>query len=162
MTDRSSCPAAPAGARRGYAVEELRVGMTADLSRAFAEDDLHRFAALCGAHNPLHFDDACAADAGFGGRIVHGALTAGLISTLLGTRLPGPGSIYLSQSLRFRAPVHVGETVVVRATVTEVAPERRRVGLRTVCSVGDVVVIDGEAVVLVPARGAGDPALESL
>ena len=156
MTDRPSRPEASAGTRRGYAVEELRVGMTAELSRTIDEDDLHRFAALCGDRNPLHFDDAYAADAGFGSRIAHGALTAGLISTLLGTRLPGPGSIYLSQSLRFRAPVHVGETVVVRATVTGVAPERRRVSLRTVCSVDDVVVIDGEALVLAPARAPGE------
>ncbi len=156
MTDRPSRLEASAAARRGYAIEELRVGMTADLSRTIAEDDLERFAALCGDRNPLHFDDAYAADAGFKGRIAHGFLTAGLISTLLATRLPGPGSIYLSQSLRFRAPAHVGETVVVRATVTDLAPERRRVGLRTVCSVRGVVVIDGEALVLAPARASGE------
>ncbi len=89
----------------------------------------------------------------FGGRIAHGMLSAGLISAVFGMRLPGPGCIYLSQSLKFKAPVKIGQTVVARVTVKELKVEKRRVVFSTVCSCGDTVVIDGEAELLIPARG---------
>jgi 3-hydroxybutyryl-CoA dehydratase len=85
-------------------------------------------------------------------RIVHGLLSASFVSTVIASRLPGPGSIYLSQNLRFKAPVRAGDTVEARVTITDIILEKSRVALKTVCSVGDTVVIDGEALVLVPGR----------
>ena len=152
MTDQASRASPPGDAFKGYRIEDLHVGMTADLARTIVEDDLHRFADLCGDHNPVHFDEAYAATTKFKGRIVHGFLTASLVTAVLGTRLPGPGCIYLSQSLRFQAPVRIGDTVVARVTVTNIMAEGRRASLRTVCSVDDTVVIDGEALVMVPSR----------
>jgi 3-hydroxybutyryl-CoA dehydratase len=96
----------------------------------------------------------------FSGRIAHGMLTACFISTVLGTRLPGPGAIYVSQSMRFKAPVRAGDTVVVRATVTNLNDEKKRATLSTVATVADTVVMEGEAVVMVPLRDPlNDPAL---
>ena len=89
----------------------------------------------------------------FKGRIAHGMLSAGFISTVIGTKLPGSGTIYMSQTLRFRAPVRIGDTVTATCTITEIIPEKRRAVLTTVCKVGDTVVIEGEALVMVPARG---------
>jgi 3-hydroxybutyryl-CoA dehydratase len=89
----------------------------------------------------------------FRGRIVHGMLSASFLSTAIATKLPGPGSIYISQNLKFRAPVRIGDTVEARVTVTELQPGKARVALKTVCTVGDTVVIDGDALVMVPTRG---------
>jgi 3-hydroxybutyryl-CoA dehydratase len=89
----------------------------------------------------------------FKGRIAHGMLSAGFISTVIGTKLPGSGTIYMSQTLRFKAPVRIGDTVTATCTITEIMPEKRRAVLNTVCKVGDTVVIEGEALVMVPARG---------
>lgn len=111
------------------------------------------FAGVSGDTNPVHLDEEFAASTMFGGRIAHGMLSAGLISAVFGTRLPGPGCIYLSQSLKFKAPVKIGDTVVARVTVKELKAEKRRAVFSTVCTVGDKVVMDGEAEILVPARG---------
>ncbi|MEZ5667817.1 MAG: MaoC family dehydratase [Alphaproteobacteria bacterium] len=137
----------------GYYVEDLAVGMTAVFGKTVTEADLIMFAGVSGDTNPLHLDEEFASRTRFGGRIVHGMLTASLISTLIGTKLPGPGCIYISQDLKFRAPVRVGDTVETRATVTEVDVERRRVVLKTVCTVKGQPVLDGEAKILVPTRG---------
>jgi 3-hydroxybutyryl-CoA dehydratase len=88
----------------------------------------------------------------FGSRIAHGMLSAGLISAVFGTRLPGPGCIYLSQNLKFRAPVKAGDTVVARVTVKELNPAKRRATFATVCTCSDTTVIDGEAEIMIPAR----------
>ncbi len=138
----------------GFYIEDLAVGMTAVFGKTVTEADLIMFAGVSGDTNPLHLDEEFAKRTRFGGRIVHGMLTASLISTLIGTKLPGPGCIYLKQDLKFKAPVRVGETVETRATVLEIQTERRRVKLRTVCSVGDTVVLEGEAEILVPTRAA--------
>ena len=138
----------------GFYIEDLAVGMTAVFGKTVTEADLVMFAGVSGDTNPLHLDEEFAKRTRFGGRIVHGMLTASLISTLIGTKLPGPGCIYLKQDLRFKAPVRVGETVETRATVLDINTERRRVKLRTVCSVGETVVLEGEADILVPTRGA--------
>ncbi len=135
------------------AIEKLHVGMTASLERTVAPDDVERFAEVTGDSNPLHFDAEFAATTVFGAPIAHGILSAGYISAVIGTRLPGPGTIYLSQQLRFRAPVRIGDTVTARVTVAAVDRARRRVRLDTACVVGDAVVLDGEALVLVPERG---------
>lgn len=132
------------------ALEDLREGMSASLQRTVSESDITAFAEVTGDINPLHFDADFAAKTVFGGPIAHGILSAGYISAVIGTRLPGPGTVYLSQSLRFRAPVRCGDEVTTRVTVSAIDRARRRVTLETVCRVGDTVVLEGEALVLLP------------
>jgi len=138
----------------GYALEDLSVGMTARLARTVTDTDLVLFAGVSGDTNPVHLNEVYATGTPFGGRIAHGMLAASFISAVLGTKLPGPGCIYVSQSLRFKAPVRPGDTVEARVTVTDIVAEKRRIAVRTVCMVGDTVVLDGEAVVMVPSRAA--------
>ena len=130
-------------------IDELEPGQSATYERTVTEDDITQFAAVSGDDNPVHLDEEFAAKTLFKGRIAHGMLSAGFISTTVGTKLPGYGSIYVSQSLRFRAPVRIGDTVVTTATVKEVNRERKRVTMETVCSVGETVVLDGEAELMV-------------
>ncbi len=136
----------------GYYLEDLSVGMTGIFAKTVTEADIVMFAGVSGDTNPVHINQLFAESSLFKGRIAHGMLSASFISTVVGTRLPGPGCIYINQSLRFRAPVKAGDTVVARATVKEILPERRRVVLTTVCSVGETVVIDGEATMMVANR----------
>jgi len=136
----------------GFYLEDLTVGQTASFAKTVTEADIVLFAGVSCDTNPVHLDQTFAAGTMFKGRIAHGMLSAGFISAVLGTKLPGPGAIYLSQSLRFKAPVRPGDTVLARATVTAIAPEKKRVTLATTCHVGDTVVIEGEAVVMVPSR----------
>jgi 3-hydroxybutyryl-CoA dehydratase len=138
----------------GYYLEDLSVGMTGVFAKTVTEADIVMFAGISGDTNPVHINQLFAEGSMFKNRIAHGMLSASLISTVVGTRLPGPGCIYVSQNLRFRAPVKAGDTVVARATGKEIQPERRRVVLSTVCSVGETVVIDGEATMLVANRPA--------
>jgi 3-hydroxybutyryl-CoA dehydratase len=126
--------------------------MTEALTKVVSSDDVVGFAEITGDRNPIHLSEHFAAKTPFGTRIVHGLYTAGLISALLGTRLPGPGAIYISQSLHFRAPVKIGDTVVVTVTVEELMPEKSRARLACACRVGDTVVLDGEALVKVPSK----------
>ena len=144
--------AAPGDARFGYFFEDLELGMSAEYGRIINDEEMRLFADLTGDTNPLHFDDDFAEQSRFGGRIVHGMCTAALISTVIGTRMPGPGCIYLSQSLRFTAPVRPGDAVVARAVVDRLIPERRRVEFETTCSVGDEIVLSGRALAQVPSR----------
>jgi 3-hydroxybutyryl-CoA dehydratase len=132
-------------------LEELQIGQSAEFVKTVSSEDVILFAEITGDFNPVHLDEAAAAKSLFGGRIAHGMLTAGLISATLAGKLPGPGSVYLSQSLRFTAPVRIGDTVTTRVEVTELNLPKRRVKLSTVCrnQKGDVVV-DGEATILVP------------
>jgi 3-hydroxybutyryl-CoA dehydratase len=136
----------------GYYLEDLSVGMTSIFAKTVTEADIVMFAGVSGDTNPVHINQLFAEGTMFKGRIAHGMLSASFISTVVGTSLPGPGCIYINQSLRFRAPVKAGDTVVARATVKEILPERRRVVLTTVCSVGETVVIDGEATMMVANR----------
>src|ERR671919_415937 len=138
--------------RQGYAFEDLSMGMTAVFSKTITEADLLMFAGVSGDTNPLHLDEEFASRTMFESRIAHGMLTASLVSTVLGTKLPGPGAVYVSQSVRFLAPVRVGDTVVARAVVREIVLEKRRVKLATSCRVGDKLVLDGEAVLMVPLK----------
>ena len=132
-------------------LEELSVGQSADFTKTVSSEDVTRFAEITGDFNPVHLDEEAATKSLFGGRVAHGMLTAGLISAALAGKLPGPGSVYLAQSLRFRAPVRIGDTITTRVEVTELILTKRRVKLSTVCrnQKGDVVV-DGEATILVP------------
>jgi 3-hydroxybutyryl-CoA dehydratase len=136
----------------GYTFEDLAVGMTASTGKTITEADILMFAAVSTDTNPVHLNAEFAATTVFGERIAHGMLSAGLISAVLGTQLPGPGTIYMSQSLRFRAPVKIGETVTATVEVTALDPAKKRATLRTVCTVGGRVVIDGEALVMPRAR----------
>jgi 3-hydroxybutyryl-CoA dehydratase len=145
-------PLSTAADSAGFFLEDLAVGQTASYAKTVTEADIVLFAGVSGDTNPVHLDQEFAAQTMFKGRIAHGMLSAGFISTVLGTKLPGPGAIYLSQSLKFKAPVRPGDTVRARATITAIAPEKRRVTLATTCHVGDTVVIEGEAVVMVPSR----------
>ena len=132
--------------------EDLELDMSASVSRTVSEADILMFAGVSGDTNAVHLDQEFAASTMFGGRIAHGMLSAGLISAVFGTRLPGPGSIYLSQTLKFKAPVKIGDTVVARVTVKELKTEKRRAVFSTVCSVGSTVVLEGEAELLIPSR----------
>ena len=138
--------------KHGHYLDDLEVGMTAVYAKTVTEADVVMFAGISGDTNPVHLDAHFADQTAFKGRIAHGMLSASFISTVLGTRLPGPGCIYLSQSLKFRAPVKAGETVTARVTVRDVNRDKKRVVCDTVCSVGDTVVIDGEALLLVSRR----------
>ncbi len=136
----------------GFFFEDLHVGQSATLSKTITEADILMFAAVSLDTNPIHVDDEAARSSRFGERIAHGLLSAGLISALLGTRLPGSGTIYLSQSLKFRTPVKIGQTVRAMVEITDLNATRKSATLRTTCMVKEDVVIDGEARVLVPSR----------
>jgi 3-hydroxybutyryl-CoA dehydratase len=138
----------------GLFFEDLKVGLTAVYARTLTETDIVLFAGISGDNNPVHINEEFASETMFSGRIAHGMLTAAFISTVLGMKLPGPGAIYVSQTLRFKAPVRSGDTLNVRATVIDLVPEKRRATLSTVVTVGDKPVLEGEAVVIVPPRGS--------
>ncbi len=145
--------------KHGLFLEDMTVGMTAVYAKTVTDADIVMFAGISGDTNPVHLDAHFAGQTVFKGRVAHGMLSASFISAVLGTRLPGPGCIYLSQNLKFRAPVKVGETVTARVTVKDVNPDNKRVVFDTVCTVGDTVVIDGEALLLVSRRAEvlGEP-----
>jgi 3-hydroxybutyryl-CoA dehydratase len=132
------------------AIHELRPGDAAEMSKTVSESDITLFAGVTGDFNPVHVDAVAAERSTFGGRIAHGMLSAGFISAVIAMRLPGPGSVYLSQSLRFTKPVRIGDPVTARVEVTEVMETKRRVRLATTCrnQCGETVV-EGEAVVMI-------------
>ena len=137
----------------GMYFEDLSVGQTAVFAKTVSVADIASFAGVSGDFNPVHINEEYASQTMFKGRIAHGMLSAAFISTVFGTKLPGPGCIYMSQNLRFKAPVKIGDTVVARVEVTELNAEKKRASFKTTCSVGDKVVLDGDAVLMVPARG---------
>ncbi len=137
---------------RGKYADEMEIGQSAQYSKEVTEADIVLFAGLSGDNNPVHLDEEYAKATLFKGRIAHGFLAGSFISTVLGTRLPGPGCIYLSQTLNFKAPVRIGDTVLARATVTAMDQAKGRATLATIAEVGSTVVIEGEAKVLVPRR----------
>jgi len=130
--------------------EDLALGMRATIRKTVANEDVIGFAELSGDHNPIHLSEHFARKTRFGGRIVHGLYTASLISGVIGMRLPGPGAVYISQTLNFLGPVKIGDVVDVSVEVIELAQKNRRVRLRCECRVGDKVVLDGEGVLSVP------------
>ena len=136
----------------GYYFEDMEVGMTDIYGKTITDADIIMFSGVSGDINPVHLNHEFASESVFEGRIAHGMLTASLISTVIGTKLPGPGCIYVNQSLRFKAPVKAGDTVMARVTVTKVVPEKKSVELKTVCTVSGKPVIDGEATVMVPVK----------
>jgi 3-hydroxybutyryl-CoA dehydratase len=132
--------------------EDLSIGMAETYAKEVHATDVVGFAEISGDRNPIHLSEHFAAKTPFGGRIAHGLYTASLISAVIGTRLPGPGAIYLSQTLNFKAPVKIGDTVIASVEVVEIVEKGRRVKLHCKCRVGDTVVLDGEALVKVPTR----------
>lgn len=139
---------------QGFQFEDLSVGQSAETVHVVGAADIDAFAAVSGDTNPVHLDEDYAKTTAFQARIAHGMLSGAYISAVLGTQLPGPGAIYLNQSLRFRRPVKIGDAVTARATVTALDEAKGRVTLATVCEVAGKAVVDGEAVVMVPKRGA--------
>ena len=136
----------------GFQFEELFIGQTAVSSRTVTDADLLLFSGVSGDTNPVHLDAEFAAASMFKERIAHGMLSAAYISAVFGTKLPGPGCIYLSQNLKFKAPVKIGATVVTRVTVERLNAEKRRAVFLTECRVGETVVLTGEAELLIPKR----------
>ena len=137
----------------GLFFEEFEIGAQyVSQGRTVTEADVVAFAGLSGDFNPLHTDATFAGTTPFGERIAHGMLGAALLSTVFGTKLPGPGCIYISQDLRFKAPVRIGDTVVAKVTITEIVADKRRVKFACECRVGDTVVIEGEAALMVSRR----------
>ncbi|MGP6191942.1 MAG: MaoC family dehydratase [Vulcanimicrobiaceae bacterium] len=139
----------------GYDVEELSAGMTARLWKTITDADIVMFAGMSCDMNPLHVSQEYAASTPFGGRIAHGMLSASLISAVLGNKLPGPGTIYMGQTLRFKAPVRIGDDVTAIVTIKEVIVEKKRVVLDTVCMVKGKIVVEGEATMLCTSSSAG-------
>lgn len=138
--------------QNGYDVEDLQPGMSATFSKTITEADIVIFAGVSGDTNAVHLNEEFAATTRFGGRIAHGFLTASVISAAVANRLPGPGTVYLAQQLRFKAPVKPGDTVHAAVTVVSVDAAKARAVLSTACRVKDTVVIEGEATVMVSSR----------
>ena len=132
--------------------EDLSIGLTESYEKEVKSSDVVGFAEITGDRNPIHLSEHFAAKTPFGGRIAHGLYTASLISAVIGTRLPGPGAIYMSQTLNFKAPVKIGDIVRASVEVVELVEKGRRVKLICRCRVGDTLVLEGEALVKVPAR----------
>jgi len=136
----------------GYYIEDLSQGMSAAFGRTVSDADIALFAGVSGDTNPLHLNQEFASTTIFKGRIAHGLLAAAYISTVIGTKLPGPGAIYISQSLNFKAPVRAGDTVLATVTIAEIMAAKKRVRLDCMCTVGEKVVLDGEALIMVSSR----------
>ena len=139
-------------ATRTLYFEDLTIGMTETHAKEVKSSDVVGFAEISGDRNPIHLSEHFAAKTPFGGRIAHGLYTASLISAVIGTRLPGPGAIYLSQTLNFKAPVRIGDIVDASVEVVELNEKGNRVKLTCRCKVGDTLVLEGEALVKVPGR----------
>ena len=136
-------------------LDDLRVGQSAQMVRTVTEADIVLFAQVSGDNNPVHLDEAFAAQTPFKTRIAHGMLSAAYISAVIGTQLPGPGTIYMQQALRFKRPVKIGDEVTTIATISEIDPVKGRVSIDTVCLVGGKPVIEGEALVMAPRKPDG-------
>ncbi len=138
--------------RKTYYFEDLELGMEASFQKLVTEADVNGFAEVTGDRNPVHLDADYAAKTMFGERIAHGMLTASYISAAFGTKMPGPGVIYISQTLNFRAPVKIGQTVTAKVKVVELFPAKHRARFECVCSVDGKTVLEGEAMLMVPTR----------
>ncbi len=136
----------------GYYFDELDLGMSESFGKTITDADITLFAGVSCDTNPLHLNYEFAKKTMFKSTIAHGILTASLISAVIGTKLPGPGSIYISQSLNFRAPVFSGDTILAHCTITNLLPDRYHATLKTECLVNNTIVLDGQAIVKVPNR----------
>lgn len=129
-------------------IQDIQVGDSATFSKTISESDVYQFAGITGDFNPAHVDEAYAQGTFFKGRIAHGMLCGGLISAVLGTKLPGPGAIYIEQTLKFMAPVRFGDTITAKVEALEISPKENRIRFRTTCSNQEgKIVVDGEALI---------------
>src|SRR5579863_589070 len=140
-----------------HCFEDLSLGMRETQLKTVSNEDVVGFAELSGDRNPVHLSEHFARKTRFGGRIVHGLYTASLISAVIGTRLPGPGAVYISQTLNFRGPVKIGDVVAISVEVVELVEKGRRVHVRCECAVDGKIVLDGEGVLSVPGRAGLRP-----
>jgi 3-hydroxybutyryl-CoA dehydratase len=130
-----------------------RIGSSATMTKTFFDEDVRAFADISGDRNPIHLNEEYAAGTRFGKRLVHGILTSGLISAILGMELPGPGSIYIKQILNFKAPVYIGDTITATVTITGIREDKPILTLETICrNQNDIIVIEGEAILLTPPK----------
>lgn len=137
----------------GKTIDELKVGDAAEFAKTIAESDIYLYAGVTGDLNPAHINEAYAQKTFFKTRIAHGMLLAGFISTVVGNKLPGPGTIYIKQEVNFLAPVRIGDTITARVEVEEINTEKNRVELKTTCVNQDgTTVIDGQAIVSAPKK----------
>ena len=135
----------------GKTIENLKAGDNAEFAKTVSETDIYLYAGVSGDFNPAHINEEYAKNTFFKARIAHGMLSAGFISTVIGMKLPGPGTVYLDQSLKFLAPVRIGDTITARAEIVEIMGEKNKVRLKTTCTNQDeIVVLEGEAVVSPP------------
>ncbi|ORU90861.1 MAG: (R)-hydratase [Cycloclasticus sp. symbiont of Poecilosclerida sp. M] len=134
----------------GFSIEEMEVGQTASMSKTVSEADIDAFAAVTGDCSPIHVSADYAANSMFKQKIAHGMLSAGFISATIGTQLPGPGSVYLKQTLTFKGPVMIGDTVKTTATITSIKEKRKMLTIETICTVDGKPVVVGEAWVMKP------------
>ena len=141
-------------APKSVSFEDLSIGQEASISNTVTADVINAFASVSGDRNPVHIDADYAAATMFKERIAHGMLSAAYISAVFGMALPGPGAIYISQTLNFKAPVKIGDTVVATVKVSELVPEKKRAKFECVCTVEGKPVVVGEALLMVPARPA--------
>ena len=137
---------------RSYCFEDLIIGMKAEYRRKITQEDVKTFSEISGDINPLHLDETFASRTMFKSRVIHGIYTASMISAVIGTRLPGPGCIYLSQNLKFLKPVRAGEEVIATVTVGALFKDKHRAQMKTECRVDDRIVLSGQALILVPSR----------
>ena len=133
-------------------INEIEVGMKASYSQTITDADIKAFAGVSGDHNPVHVDSEYAAESRFGKRIAHGLMSAGFFSAIFGTRIPGPGCVYVSQNLNFLRPVYIDDTVTAEVTVNKVDTEKRRVFFDTTCRVKGKKVITGTAEIFIPTK----------
>ncbi|MBF0495087.1 MAG: MaoC family dehydratase [Deltaproteobacteria bacterium] len=135
----------------GKTIDQMQVGDSAEFTKTVSETDIYLFAGVTGDFNPAHINETYAQQTFFKGRIAHGMLLAGFISAILGTQLPGPGTIYIKQELNFKAPVRIGDTITARAEIVGLLPEKNKVTMKTTCTNQDgTLVLDGEAVISPP------------
>jgi 3-hydroxybutyryl-CoA dehydratase len=139
----------------GKTIEQLAIGDMAEFTKTISESDIYLFAGITGDLNPAHINEPYARETFFKARIAHGMLLAGFVSAVIGMQLPGPGAIYIGQSLKFRAPARIGDTITARAEVTQILTEKNRITLRTTCTNQEgTLVLDGEATISPPkAKG---------
>ena len=130
--------------------DDIVPGMEASSSQTITDADVKTFAGLSGDHNPVHVSEEVASESRYKKRIAHGLISASFFSALFGTKLPGPGCVYVSQNLQFKRPVYLDDTVTATVTVERVDPEKKRIFFRTVCRVKNKIVIDGQAEIFVP------------
>ncbi len=140
----------------GHSFEDLFVGQSASRAHVITDQDIRAFADVSGDHNPVHLDEEFAQTTPFKGRIAHGMLSGAFISALIASELPGPGSIYISQSMSFKRPVRIGDNLLTTITVTGLDEDKARASLSTVCTVEGKTVVSGEALIMAPRRPIGE------